>query len=50
MVLFLLGVMLTTNARLTLVMLVLVPIIGLLVTVISRRFRKISHRIQDIDG
>jgi len=32
---------------LTLVMLLLVPMIGLLVTVISRRFRKISHRIQD---
>ncbi|MBT8047371.1 MAG: lipid A export permease/ATP-binding protein MsbA [Xanthomonadales bacterium] len=49
-VVFLLGVMLTTNARLTLVMLLLVPIIGLLVTVISRRFRKISHRIQDMMG
>ena len=48
--LFLLGVMISTNARLTLVMLVLVPIIGLLVTVISRRFRKISHRIQDTMG
>ena len=47
---FLLGVMLTINARLTLVMLLLVPIIGLLVTVISRRFRKISHRIQDMMG
>jgi subfamily B ATP-binding cassette protein MsbA len=49
-VVFLLGVMLSVNARLTLVMLVLVPIIGLLVTVISRRFRKISHRIQDMMG
>jgi len=39
-----------TNARLTLVMIVLVPIIGLLVTAISRRFRKISHRIQDMMG
>jgi subfamily B ATP-binding cassette protein MsbA len=45
---FLLGVMLSTNVQLTLVMLLLVPIIGLLVTVISRRFRKISHRIQDM--
>ena len=35
LVIFLLGVMLTTNAQLTLVMLLLVPIIGLLVTVIS---------------
>jgi subfamily B ATP-binding cassette protein MsbA len=50
LVLFLLGVMLTTNVQLTLVMLLLVPMIGLLVTVISRRFRKISHRIQDMMG
>jgi ATP-binding cassette, subfamily B, bacterial MsbA len=35
---------------LTLVMLLLVPTIGLLVTVISRRFRRISHRIQDMMG
>jgi len=50
LVLFLLGVMLVTNVRLTLVMLLLVPTIGLLVTVISRRFRRISHRIQDMMG
>ncbi len=50
LVVFFLGVMLTTNARLTLVMLVLIPIIGLLITVISRRFRKISHGIQDMMG
>lgn len=50
LVVFLLGVMLTTNAKLTLVMLVLIPIIGLLVTVISHRFRKISHGIQDMMG
>ncbi len=50
LVVFLLGVMLTTNARLTLVMLMLIPIIGLLVTVISRRFRNISHGIQDMMG
>ena len=50
LVIFLLGVMLTTNVKLTLVMLLLVPMIGLLVTVISRRFRKISHRIQDMMG
>ena len=50
LVIFLLGVMLTTNVRLTLVMLLLVPMIGLMVTVISRRFRKISHRIQDMMG
>jgi subfamily B ATP-binding cassette protein MsbA len=50
LVVFLLWVMLSTNARLTLVMLLLVPVIGLLVTVISSRFRKISHRIQDMMG
>ena len=50
LVLFLLGVMLTINVKLTLVMLLLVPMIGLLVTVISKRFRKISHRIQDMMG
>jgi len=50
LVLFLLGVMLATNVQLTLVMLLLVPMIGLMVTVISRRFRKISHRIQDMMG
>jgi len=50
LILFLLGVMLSINVRLTLVTLVLVPIIGLLVTVISRRFRHISHRIQDMMG
>jgi subfamily B ATP-binding cassette protein MsbA len=50
LVIFLLGVMLTTNVQLTLVMLLLVPMIGLLVTVISKRFRKISHRIQDEMG
>ncbi len=47
LVIFLIGVMVTSNLKLTLVMLLLVPMIGLLVTVISRRFRKISHRIQD---
>jgi subfamily B ATP-binding cassette protein MsbA len=50
LVIFLLGVMLSINVQLTLVMLLLVPIIGLLVTVISRRFRKISQRIQDMMG
>lgn len=47
LVIFLVGVMVSSSLRLTLVMLLLVPMIGLLVTVISRRFRKISHRIQD---
>ena len=50
LVIFLLGVMLATNVQLTLVMLLLVPMIGLLVTGISKRFRKISHRIQDMMG
>lgn len=50
LVIFLLGVMLSTNVQLTLVMLLLVPMIGLLVTGISKRFRKISHRIQDMMG
>lgn len=50
LVILLLTVMLTTNVKLTLVMLLLVPMIGLMVTVVSRRFRKISHRIQDSMG
>jgi len=50
LVIFLVGVMLTTNMQLTLVMLLLVPMIGLMVTVVSRKFRKISHRIQDMMG
>ncbi len=50
LVIMLLTVMLTANLMLSLVMLLLVPMIGLLVTVISRRFRKISHRIQDTMG
>ena len=50
LVILLLTVMLTTNLMLSLVMLLLMPMIGLLVTVISRRFRKISHRIQDSMG
>ncbi len=50
LVILLLGVMLTSNVMLTLVMLLLVPMIGLLVSAVSRRFRKISHRIQDSMG
>jgi len=50
LVILMLTVMLTANVMLSLVMLLLVPIIGLLVTVISSRFRKISHRIQDSMG
>lgn len=50
LVIMLLAVMITGNLRLTLVMLLLVPMIGLLVTVISKRFRKISQRIQESMG
>ena len=50
LVVLLVIVMVTSSLMLTLVMLLLVPMIGLLVTVISRRFRRISHRIQDSMG
>ena len=50
LIIFLLSVMISTSAKLTLVMLVLVPVVGLLVSVISRRFRKIAHRIQNMMG
>ncbi len=46
----LLTVMVYQSARLTLTMLILAPIVALVVTVVSRRFRKISHRIQDSFG
>ncbi|QKK02527.1 MAG: lipid A export permease/ATP-binding protein MsbA [Pseudomonadota bacterium] len=46
----LIGVMLVQSWRLTLAMLLLVPVIALAVTVISRRFRRISARIQDSMG
>jgi subfamily B ATP-binding cassette protein MsbA len=50
LVVLLVAVMLSNSVMLTLVMLLLVPMIGLLVSVISKRFRKISHRIQDSMG
>jgi subfamily B ATP-binding cassette protein MsbA len=50
LVIMLLTVMMTSNLKLSLIMLLLVPMIGLLVTFISKRFRKISHRIQDSMG
>ncbi len=50
LVILLMSVMLSNSVMLTLVMLVLVPMIGLLVTFVSRKFRKISHRIQDSMG
>ena len=46
----LVGVMLIQSWRLTLTMLLLVPVIALIVTVISHRFRKISTSIQDSMG
>ncbi len=46
----LVGVMLIQSWKLTLTMLLLVPVIALIVTVISHRFRKISTRIQDSMG
>jgi len=47
---YLLIVMLSINAKLTAVMLMLVPVVALVVTVISRKFRKISRNIQDSMG
>jgi subfamily B ATP-binding cassette protein MsbA len=50
LVIYLVAVMLSLNAKLTAIMLMLVPAIALVVTVVSRRFRKISRRIQDSMG
>jgi len=50
LVVYLLLVMLSINARLTAIMLLLAPAVALVVTVVSRRFRKISHRIQESMG
>ena len=47
---YLLIVMLSINAKLTAVMLMLVPVVALVVTVISGKFRKISRNIQDSMG
>ncbi len=47
---YLVIVMLSINAQLTAVLLMLVPVVALVVTVISRKFRKISRRIQDSMG
>ena len=49
-VIALVGVMIIQSWRLTLAMLLLVPVIALVVTVISRRFRRISTRIQNSMG
>ena len=50
LLIYLVLLMLTTNARLTAVLLILVPVVALVVTVISRKFRKISRNIQDSMG
>lgn len=47
---YLLLVMLSINARLTTVMLILVPVVAMVVTTISRKFRKISRNIQNSMG
>ena len=47
---YLLIVMLSINVKLTAVMLILVPVVALVVTTISRKFRKISRNIQDSMG
>lgn len=49
-VIALIGVMLIQSWRLTLTMLLLAPVIAVVVTVISWRFRQISTRIQDSMG
>ena len=50
LLIYLVILMLHTNARLTAVLLILVPVISLVVTVISRKFRKISRNIQNSMG
>jgi subfamily B ATP-binding cassette protein MsbA len=46
----LVGLMLWTNAYLTLALFVLVPVVALVATVISRRYRRISRRVQNVMG
>lgn len=50
LLIYLAALMLYTNARLTAVLLILIPAISLVVTVISRKFRKISRNIQNSMG
>ena len=50
LLIYLVILMLSTNARLTAVLLILVPVVSLVVTVISRKFRKISRNIQNSMG
>lgn len=44
------GIMLYTNAYLTLALLILVPIVGVIVTYVSRRYRNVSRRLQGMMG
>lgn len=44
------GLMLYTNAYLTLALFVLVPVVALVVTVVSRRYRRVSRRVQGMMG
>ncbi|MBS7455816.1 lipid A export permease/ATP-binding protein MsbA [Coralloluteibacterium stylophorae] len=46
-ILFLLGVMFVTSVRVTLVMLIVAPLIGLIVNYVGRRYRRINRNIQD---
>ncbi len=49
-VIFLLGYLLWTNWKLTLVFLAILPLIALIVGVVGRRLRKLSHKIQGAMG
>ncbi len=44
------GLMVYTNAYLTLALFVLVPVVALVVTVVSRRYRRVSRRVQGMMG
>jgi len=44
------GVMLYNSARLTMLLFVMAPLIGLVVWYVGRRYRRISHRIQESMG
>jgi subfamily B ATP-binding cassette protein MsbA len=50
LLIYLVIVMLTINVKLTAVLLMLVPVVAVVVTIISRKFRKISRNIQDSMG
>ncbi len=50
LLIYLVIVMLSINVRLTAVLLILVPVVAVVVTIISRKFRKISRNIQDSMG